>query len=124
MGSCTTKLQKEHSYTQPKHTNSNHQILEELSDGEGDGENMIHNDQYPTQKQHDSSSTNHHSSTSNINNNDTSHITNNDSNNINLSPTYQKLREMGFDSSLAREASSKFPINVNDAMEYAWTKQN
>ena len=130
MGSCGTKIPKEHSYTQPKSTNSNHRILEEISDDEG--ENFTHQNQKSHHSSHQNSS-----STSYRENNDGSINTHNKSNgvstmnrsvasnkSITYSPTYQKLREMGFDSELAKEASDKYPINVNDAMEYAWTKQN
>mmetsp|Transcript_51832 Transcript_51832/g.46529 ORF Transcript_51832/g.46529 Transcript_51832/m.46529 type:complete len:129 (-) Transcript_51832:131-517(-) len=128
MGSCGTKIPKEHSYTQPKSTNSNHKILEEISDDEG--ENLTH--QYHHSSHPNSSRENLCNDGSNKSKSDgiatmnRTVASNNSTNSVHTiqSPTYQKLREMGFDSKLAREASDKHPINVNDAMEYAWTKQN
>ena len=129
MGSCGSKIPKEHSYTQSRPTYSTHAKLEEVSDDEGG--NYTH--QYGHSYQQNSSTQQSNGSImSNDNDNDKSKVS--ATNRTALSntrsvefiqcPTYQKLREMGFDSKLAKEASEKHPVNVNDAMEYAWSKPN
>ena len=129
MGSCGTKIPKENSYTQQKSTYSNHTVLEEVSDDEGGNysHQHQHSQQYSSPQQFNSNGSimNHNKpnqvSAMNGNIPSNSHTTNVQSIQC---PTYQKLREMGFDSKLAKEASDKYPVNVNDAMEYAWSKQH
>eukprot|EP01083_Nonionella_stella_P253329 871765_1 len=95
MGSCGTKIPKDHHY-------STHQILQNASDDEDDG------------KQADAcNSTKHYSESSNqiIHPNTSQQAAQN-------SAVYNNLINMGCDKRWSLEAAAKYPTNMNNAIDF------
>ena len=122
MGACGAKLQQENSYSHQSNTvHTNHVLLDEESDPENDEPSLKYpynetnnvsnkqnqENQYPTISSSDSIQSNQAAEAGN-------HIQN---------PTYFRLRQMGFNEALSKEASLQHPTNMNGATDYALSKQ-